>query len=501
MPKKDDELKVSKPEESLADSKKIDLYINNQEDQEQGISIMNVFSRLKERFHIYVFVIVAALLAGLLVPTLMYTFKDKRESAVAILGLDYAEATQEKAPDGSDLDISYLKSSYVVQNALDSVTLSKKVTAEQVRANLKITGVLTDETKQQQDILNKLEEGKSTEYAKLLQEFQLKYRAQYIISIDNIFSDGKAKMILPSHDLSLLLSSITNAYNDYFVETYQDHDLPNNYLSAINEASLDYLEVIDRVSDSLDYLSTYCGDKAKLLPNYRTKDGVSFADLKKTIDTVRNTDVNQYAAFIYEKNVYKNKTVLKAYYEAQQEAASLEKNEVEGKIANYTAAINGYQNGKIVVNTPDGGHIDVPHTEEEYNKLVLELVSLNERKSALAEKISTLTDRIAKLDGAPATDAQKQEADAYVAKALADSRRIYELVNKSSQELFDSNAYKSVYMHAVTTTDNERFSDNIKLFLIGAGAGLAVGVILWVADAFILEFRAVRKANEEREAE
>ena len=154
-----------------------------------------------------------------------------------------------------------------------------------------------------------------------------------------------------------------------------------------------------------------------------------------------------------------------------------------------------------MVNTPDGGHIDVPHTEEEYNKLVLELVNLNERKSELAEKISTLTDRIAKLDGTPATDAQKQEADAYVAKALADSRSIYELVNKSSQELFGSNAYKSVYMHAVTTTDNERFSDNIKLFLIGAGAGLAVGVILWVADAFILEFRAVRKANEAKEAE
>ena len=107
--KQDEPVVTNKQEESLADSKKIDLYINNDNDGEQGISLMNVFSTLGKRFRIFVWVIIIGLLAGLLVPTLIYTFKDKKDSAVAILGLDYANAEQGLAPDGSELDISYIK--------------------------------------------------------------------------------------------------------------------------------------------------------------------------------------------------------------------------------------------------------------------------------------------------------------------------------------------------------------------------------------------------------
>ena len=56
-------------------------------------------------------------------------------------------------------------------------------------------------------------------------------------------------------------------------------------------------------------------------------------------------------------------------------------------------------------------------------------------------------------------------------------------------------------MHALTTGESEKFSDSIKLFAIGAGAGLFLGVFVWIADAFILEFKAVKRANEAREAE
>ena len=55
-------------------------------------------------------------------------------------------------------------------------------------------------------------------------------------------------------------------------------------------------------------------------------------------------------------------------------------------------------------------------------------------------------------------------------------------------------------MHTITTTTRERLSDSLKLFALGAAAGLAVGLIAWIGDAFIIEFRNVKKANEEKEA-
>ena len=138
-----------KEETNIIDSKKIDLYINNNnEDANDGISIMNIFSFMRERFKIYVFVLLIAFLVGIIVPLLIYNLKDKKEEAIAVLGLDYEKADEGLAPDGKKLDISYLKSSYIIQTAIDNVVLSKNVGVSQVQSSLTITGVLTDETKQ-----------------------------------------------------------------------------------------------------------------------------------------------------------------------------------------------------------------------------------------------------------------------------------------------------------------------------------------------------------------
>ncbi len=493
--------KAKEEAQSLEDSKKIDLYINNnQEDQEQGISIMNVFSTLGKRFKIFGWLILSTFLVGLLVPTLMYQLKDKNEQAVSILSLDYAEADEGKDPNGNDLDITYLKSSYIVNNALNNVTLSKKLSTAQVQNNIQITGILTDETKQQKEILDKLLQEKNSEYGRLIQQFTLKYRPQYVITIGNVFSSGSDKIVLSTNDLQHLLSAITESYNEYFVETYQEKTLPNDYLSAVNEETLDYLETLDEISNSMTYLAKYCDEKNALLPNYRTIDGVSFSELSKTIKRLQSTDIDYIYSYISLNNVYKDKLVLKTYCEMQKRQAELDLVETNSNITTLQNSIEHYKNGKVVVNTDNGTPIEVPHTDAEYNRLVLELTQMNEHKSELQERIDMLADRITKLDGPEATAEQKQKAQEYTNKALANAKAVFNLVNKTSQEFFASNAYKNRYMHTITTTKNESLKDNLKLFAYGAIGGLAVGLIIWIGDAFIIEFRNVRKANENKEA-
>ena len=493
--------KTSKQSESLEESKKIDLYINSQEDQEQGISFMNVFSTLGKRFKIFGWLMLSTLLLGLLVPTLMYTFKNKSEQAVSILALDYEEANVGKDPNGENLDITYLKSSYIVNNALNNVTLSKKLSTAQVQNNLKITGILTDETKQQQEILNNLLQEKNSEYGKLIQQFTLKYRPQFIITIGNTFGNGNNSVVLPADELHRLLSAVTESYNEYFIETYQDRTLPDDYIGAINETTLDYLETLDEVSNSLTYLENYCKSRAELIPDYRTTEGVSFKDLAKIIARLRSTDIDYIYSYVSLNNIYKDKLVLKTYYEMQKRNAELDLVETNANIATLNESIQNYKNGKVVVNTTDGGTpIEVPHTDAEYNRLVLQLTEMNEQKSALEEKIAILTDRLNEIDGPEATAEQKAKAQEFIDNALADSRALYTLVYRSAQELFNSSAYKNRYMHTITTTKRERLSDNLKLFALGAAAGLAVGLIAWIGDAFIIEFRNVKKVNEEKEA-
>ena len=500
--KKNLEPNVINKEESLADSKKIDLYINNERDEEQGISIMNVFSTLGKRFRIFGYVILIGLLVGLLVPTLIYTFKTKKDSAIAVIGLDYPNAEVGLAPDGSKLDISYLKSSYVVENALKKVTLSKSVTTAQVQTNLKIEGILTDETKQKLDILQDLKDAKNNDYSKILQNLELKYRAQYVVSIGNVFKDGNREFTVPSEDLSKLLNAITASYSDYFIETYQDIRLPSNQLSSLNVEALDYLDILDEISDTLFNLEDYCYNNANILPGFRSASGISFKDLASQIATFRNGQIDYIYSYVYLNNVSKDKELQITKYQYMKRLAEFDLAEITVNINDLQSAITNYQFSITKVPAPDGtSWTEIKVKDDQYNTLVNRLTVLNEQKSSLEERIALLEDRISRLEGPDATEEQKSNAELYVTGALNTANNMYDLVSKNSQELFASNAYHNKYMHFIITSETEKFSDNLKLFLIGIGAGLGLGLVMWVADAFIIEFKNVKKANEMKEAE
>ena len=476
-------------EESILDSKKIDLYINNK-DNEQGISIMNIFGYLKQRFHIFIYVILITFMLGLLIPYMIYSFTGKDDSAVAVLGLDYSGADSGLAPNGSNLDISYIKSSYIIQNALSDVTLSKEITVAQVQSNLTITGILTDSTKRQQEVLDKLLEEKSNEYAKQIQNFMLNYRSQYIISLDSVFKSGNSKIKLSSDETSRLLAAILNAYADYFNEAYLDDSLPNNYIGAIDANTLDYLDILDEVQFSLSYLESYCDSKSSYVSGFRASDGLSFNDLSSIIRTIRSSDIDYIYSYIYLNNISKDSYMALTSYKYQKREATLQLSETNEAITTIKNSIDNYQTDKVVISTTDSNQVkEVEITSDYYNELVGRLTSLNNQKSTLEERITILTNRINRLEGAPATDEQVAKAGEYVDSALENARRIYDVVYSHSQELFSSNAYNNRYMHSIITYESDSITNYLKIFVIGAAGGLFIGIVAWGIDAFVLEFK------------
>lgn len=494
-------LESRKEETNITDSKKIDLYINNNDDTNDGISIMNIFSFMRERFKIYVFVLLIAFLIGIIVPLLIYNLKDKQEASIAVLGLDYEKADEGLAPDGKKLDISYLKSSYIIQTALDNVVLTRNLGVSQVQSSLSITGVLTDETKQQQEVLASLEEFKSSEYAKLIQNFTLKYRAQYIITLNNSFKDGNKSFSIPSNELNHLLSAIIDAYSNYFNDIYQDQELPHDYISAIDKETLDYLDTLDNIQDSLNYLETYCKEKAGYINGFRGSDGLSFSDLSSMIHTVKSNDIDYIYSYIYLNNISKDYYTQLNSYKYQKREAEFQLTEVNENITTTKNSIENYKKDSVVISDPNNPHPEpIAVTGDYYNELVINLSNLNEKKSSLEEKITVLNHRITILEGTHASDEEIQKASLYVDSAFNNAQSIYNIVYNHSNELFNSNAYRSYYMHYITTSESETLSDNMKMFVVGAGAGLAIGLVLWGCDALLLEIKRSKK-NEEEEAQ
>ena len=238
-----------------------------------------------------------------------------------------------------------------------------------------------------------------------------------------------------------------------------------------------------------------------MYPYFRSNSGLSFADLSTTIDTISNTDIDYIYSYIYLNSVSKDAYSQLTNYKYQKREANLQLTEINETIATIQNSIDNYKPDKIVVSSPDGNTVTtVDRTSDYYNSLVNSLITANEAKSSLVEKISILDYRIEKLEGTPATQEQVDKAETYVASAVLSAKNVYNLVKDSSAELFESNAYNNKYMHTITTSESEGLSSTLKQVGVGAAVGVVFGLIVWVADAFILEFRRVRKVNEEMEA-
>ena len=497
-----EELKDELLDNSNNDSrKKIDLYINNPngEDEEAGISIMNIFTNMKNRFHIYVFVIISLLLLGLISTVVMAQAKPKKDDTIAVLGFNYEGADKGLDPKGNTLDVTYLKSSYIIQNALDSASLSTNVNVSEVQANIRIDGILTDETRQQLEVI-KAQIEKDAKSAEKLENFELKYKPQYIITLSNHFKRGNDTITVNSNDLSHLLVSIMNSYKTYFNETYRDEALPNDYLSTLNVDSLDYLDILDNIKSSLTYLNDYCVNKNKYVPNFRNSNGLSYTDLADMINVLSNSDIDYIRSFVYLNDIYKDVPTALTNYKYQKRQDELELTETNDRINTVQTSIDNYKPDKIVVNDPQTGtQVEIDRTSDYYISLVNELTTLNERKTTLQTNISKLDEQITRVEGASPTPEQIAKADEYVSTALKNAEEMYKVVNSHTQELFNSNAYKNSYMESIQTQQTESFMSNIKTVLIGTFAGLFIGLVIWGCDGLIIEIRNVRKQNELKE--
>ncbi len=483
-------------------SQKVELYINNDKGnlEEDGINLMNVFSLMNKRKKIFLPLIVVFLLLGLIIPVLMYEVKDKEENAIAVIGFEYGGASEGLNPDGTRLDVNYIKSSYIIQNALNNITLSTKPSISAIANNISISGILTNDTQQKLEIINKMIEG-DEKYLSQLQTFTLKYRTQYIVTLKNGFANGSKQIKLNDNELNNLLNAITDAYRDYFIETYNDIKLVDNRLASFNEDSHDYLDTLDEVKSFLNYLESYCNSKAASAPWFRASDGLSFNDLANLINTMSDLDIDYIYSYIYLNNVSKNAHSQLTSYKYQLREANLNLAEVNSNITTVKQSIADYKADQIMIASADSTDTTKAEvTSDYYNNLINQEIALNEEKSSLEKQISLLNEKITKLQGEAATEEQVQKAEEYINDSLVNAQDLFNIVNNHANELFESSTYKNSYLEVFqTNTQAESLKDNLKKIIIGAAVGLVLGIVVWCVDGFIIELKKSNK-KEENEA-
>ena len=381
--------------------RQIQLVVNRPETDETTIDLGNVFHNMKKLRPIFAWLLILCLLLGICIPLLLYQFTRPQLTVSSVVTLryetpkkvkkldendeeiwvipeepEYEMVTDLSAPDGEDLDLNQITSSYVLQTALDSMTLSQPVTARYLRSNIKITTVLTEESSRTKEALQGLAEAKNADAYTHLEDAEMKYKNRFIVSLTNGFGeeDSRTKLELTIEELKMLLDRVLTVYNQYLVKTYADLKLPEDKFSAIDIQELDVMDSLDELRAGTDALLDFGEKKTDTVKTYRSwKTGRSLEDWMETIKTFKSINIDYLYTMAYENAVTRDKDALLASYKYRLRSAKNDLQKASEEIEETNKILRSYKNDEIYISMQESdGSRTTKVATDYYNKLALQ---------------------------------------------------------------------------------------------------------------------------------
>lgn len=514
----------------LEQNRQIRLVLDHSDEEGVTIDLGNVYKNLKLKKRIFAWVLMLCLTIGICVPLLLYQFQRpmltvssvvtlRYEVPVKILekktnGSDekewvipenpqYAPVSDLSAPDGSDLDVNELTSSYVLQTALNDMSLSNSVTVGALRDNISIQIILTEESQRVKEALAGLTEAKSADAYTQLQKAEIKYQNRFVVSLTNGFGeeDSRVKTELTDNELRLLLDRILTVYNEYLVQTYADTKMPEDAFSMIDTTTLDAADSVDRLRTGIQALYNYCDEKTDTVKAYRSwQTGRSLKDWMETLETFRTINIDYLYSTVNSNGITRDKTALLTSwkYALRNAKSALEK--VNDNIAETKKILAGYKNDEVFISQQESDAAKTTKAATEYyNNLVLQQTENYNKAAELKATILDYEDRIQRLEGQQGT-AVTDEIEAELARSASSARELYRNIQAHMEELFTSQMYTTFEDHSAAQGKTESFlAASAKKMIIGGIVGIVLACGLWFLAALAPELSKGRKEETGKE--
>ena len=502
--------------------RQIQLVVNRNEGGDT-VDLGNVFHNMKLKKRIFAWVLVLCLVLGVCAPLLLYQFtksplkvssivilryeapvkedaEEIREGKKTLAEAEFAPVSDLSAPDGTELDLNQITSSYVLQTALDGMALSKPVTASMLRNNIGIQTILTDESQRTKEALAGLAEAKSADAYKQLQTAEMEYQNRFVVTLKNGFGeeDSRAKTELKDAELKQLLDRILTVYNDYLVRTYADVKLPEDAFSIIDTADLDVLDSLDQLRKGLDDLYEYCDAKTETVKAYRSwQTGRSLTDWMETLQTFKSINVDYLYAMVSENAITRDKAELLTNWKYMLRMAKNDLEKTTENIAETKKLLATYKNDEVFISMQESDAAKSTKTATEYyNNLILQQTENYEKAAELKASIADYEDRILRLDAKTRTDVTP-EVEEELTRSIASAQNMYKNIREHMEELFESQMYTTFEDHSAAQGKEQSFiAANVKKIIIGVVLCMVLGFGLWFLAGLAPEFSKNRKETE-----
>ena len=507
---------------SIDKETQINLVVNRSE-EEYTIDLGRVFHNMKVTKGLYAWILILCIVAGLCVPLIMYQVNKPPLKVYSVVTLKYdidnlnpqndddpkrIPVDDLTAPDGTELDLNQITSAFVLQNALNDMTLSQPITLSNLRSNIGIQRILTEESKRQQEILSAMVENKSSDAYQQMANMENEYTNTFIVSLSNGFGDeeDRVKLELKENELRLLLDQILIEYNGYLVKTYQDAQLPEDAISVIDMEELDIPESVDQFRTALRNLYTYCDEKTDEIKDYRSwQTGYSLNDLMLNLQLIQEVDVEYLYAYVFGNGIARDRDEVIDNYKYNLLVAQTEIEEINNNIEAVKVLLDNYKNDEILVSSPDSDKMQTAVTNTSYyNNLILQQADNEKMAAAKEQEITEIQTRIESLVSARGivTQAETDEAEAELDRLAEKCQGINDLIRAHMEEIFATSFYNTLAEHSVALGKNPSFlAACLKNMIIGVVVGAIIGCVIWFLGGLSLEFSRRRERIEKIDAE
>ena len=512
---------------SLDKDARINVVVNNPDHDGDTINLSRVLHNARLKGRIYVWVLLLCLAIGVSGALLFYQITKKPLTVSSVITLKYEipnpvldpeknpnysaslllddsipktlPVTNLTGPDGENLDLNQVTSSFVLQTALNGLELSYPVTLSNLRDNISIDKILTEDSRRQQEVAASMIEDKNNAAYTQVQEIKLKYTNQFVVSLSNGFGDedSRIKYNLTDEELRMILDRILAAYNDFLVVTYADIKLPDDEISVIDTESLDILESLDLLRTAVSNLYDYCDQKPDTIKAYRSwRTGRSLNDLMDNLDRARNVNVDYLYSYVYTNSIVKDRKTMITNYQFQLRNAQSELDVVNENIATTQTILDNYKNDQIFVSMQESDTAKSTQTTTDYyNKLIIQQADNYDKAARLETQITDLQDKINSLN-ANTEQASTEQANTELKNAIEVCHTAYGQIKRQMEEIINSTFYTTYVDHSVAQGKTESFiTASLKLVILGAFAGIVIACGLWFISALIPELRTKKEED------
>lgn len=445
-------------------------------------------SAAAKRYLRYLSLIVIAGIIGVIIALVKYFGPDKikRNSSVTIQ-FTYDGAAKNQTPTGEKFSIDGIKSDQILNDALASVGLASKYTAESIRSSIVVKGQYPA------DVIDKIKDFNSLYNFGESQDVSISnyYPTTYNIVLYDDFDPS-----VSSSDMEKLIKAIGQTYRSYFI---------NNYIYSYNPEKIQEMLVLDNydfayririIKLHLQEIKNYASEMYEKDKAFRSGTQ-SFNDIVVKCRNLENDAISNIEAAVMTDVLSVSATRLRNQYEYEIKLLENEKSYKNANLEEINGLIDSYELDGIMYLGSGDAMVKVERkSKETYEKLVDMKKELTERIVDIDSEIEKYNSFITDMNEASlSTEAKKTLISEQINNAYD---KTVEIENLFSDMIADYNA-TLVAEESVNVVENRFVSG--KLFSAGfivmaikcAGPLCIIVMILCALHAFLVERKKYKK--------